>query len=469
MFKPTITLTDKEARTKILEQAYRILSEIGHDVYCPEAVEIFKNGGCSVEGTRVKIPREVIEKCLATAPKMIEIYDRNGNKAMDLGGMNTYYGPGPTCPNYFDPKTGERRPATKQDAATTALISDALPNIDFVMSLVMIGDRVKDRADIDEVDAMVRNTTKPLCSWTFSKENLQTIIDMASVVAGGLDKLQEKPFLIIYAEPTTPMKHVKEALDKVILLAQNRVPVIYTPGMIMGATAPVTISAALSLGISETLVGLVLSQLVNPGAPFIAGVGGGPLDMRTMQHSYGAPEWPLIMCSQTEILHEIELPVFSGAAASDSKCVDGQATAEAMAQVIFSMGTGGNLNHDVGFMDLGLTGSPLYLVIGDELIGFARRIFEGGVPVDDEAMGFEVLEQVGPGGNFLTEDHTLDNYEDAIWVPTLFDRRVYQDWEADGATTMTERAQAKMERILKNHKPEPLPEDVCKKLDELVG
>ena len=468
MNKPFVSFIDEEGRKKVLDQVFWVMENVGEVIQSPEAKEILVKAGCSAEGDVVKFPRAVVEAAIESAPKMLEIYTRTGEKAMDLGGYNSYFGPGPTCPNYFDPQTGEQRPARKEDAATTAKISDALPNIDFVMSLVMIGDKTPQLADIHEIDAMVRNTVKPLASWAFNKENLQVIIDMCSVVAGGLDKLQEKPFLIIYAEPTTPLVHTREALEKVMLLAENKIPCIYTPGMIAGGTAPVTIAAALSVGISETLTGLVLHQAVCPGAPFIAGVGGGPMDMQTMQHSYGAPEWTMIMASQNEVLKLTGLPVFGAAGASDSQCIDAQAASEAMSQCFAQVGVGANLIHDIGFMDLGLTGSPVFLTLCDDIIGHVRRI-EKGVPTTDEDLAPEVIAAVGPGGNFLTEEHTLDNYSENIWNPALYDRHNWADWDASGRMTMEDRARIRMRTILDTHTPEPIPDDVLATLDAMVA
>lgn len=268
-------LTKKERQT-ILEQAFRLLETNGVSIFSEEAKKYYTDNGCTVDGDTVKIPTDLVKKCISSAPSMIEMYDREGNPSMHVGGRNTYVGPGPTCPNFFNVYTGERRPAKKNDAAITARLADGLDHMDFVMSLVMISDMQKDLADIHEVDAMIRNTTKPIITWAFNAKNLQGIIDLCATVAGSLEKLQEKPFLAVYCEPTTPFIHTKEALDKLILLAKNKIPCIYTPGMIMGATAPVTIAGAMSVGAADSLAGLVLSQLVQEGAPFIGGAPGGP-------------------------------------------------------------------------------------------------------------------------------------------------------------------------------------------------
>lgn len=459
-------LTKKERQT-ILEQAFRLLETNGVSIFSEEAKKYYTDNGCTVDGDTVKIPTDLVKKCISSAPSMIEMYDREGNPSMHVGGRNTYVGPGPTCPNFFDVYTGERRPAKKNDAAITARLADGLEHMDFVMSLVMISDMQKDLADIHEVDAMIRNTTKPIITWAFNAKNLQGIVDLCATVAGSLEKLQEKPFLAVYCEPTTPFIHTKEALDKLILLAKNKIPCIYTPGMIMGATAPVTIAGAMSVGAADSLAGLVLSQLVQEGAPFIGGAPGGPMDMQTMQHSYGAPEWILLHAGSTEIFHELDIPVFSAAGCSDSKTVDAQSASEAMLQIYSALATGGNIIHDIGFMELGITGSALHMVMCNELVGEAKRFLKG-IEVDEEHLAEEVIREVGPGGNYLAEEHTMEFFRDEVWFARLANRENYETWTENGSKDMTQRAQDQMLHLLKTHVPEPLSDEITAALDRMM-
>lgn len=459
-------LTKKERQT-ILEQAFRLLEANGVSIFSEEAKKYYTDNGCTVDGDTVKIPTDLVKKCISSAPSMIEMYDREGNPSMHVGGRNTYVGPGPTCPNFFDVYTGERRPAKKNDAAITARLADGLEHMDFVMSLVMISDMQKDLADIHEVDAMIRNTTKPIITWAFNAKNLQGIIDLCATVAGSLEKLQEKPFLAVYCEPTTPFIHTKEALDKLILLAKNKIPCIYTPGMIMGATAPVTIAGAMSVGAADSLAGLVLSQLVQEGAPFIGGAPGGPMDMQTMQHSYGAPEWILLHAGSTEIFHELDIPVFSAAGCSDSKTVDAQSASEAMLQIYSALATGGNIIHDIGFMELGITGSALHMVMCNELVGEAKRFLKG-IEVDEEHLAEEVIREVGPGGNYLAEEHTMEFFRDEVWFARLANRENYETWTENGSKDMTQRAQDQMLHLLKTHVPKPLSDEITAALDRMM-
>lgn len=459
-------ILSEEQIKDVIASGYRVMEDVGMDIHNEEALALLKEAGCEIDGIRVKITREQVAKAMETVPKCVKVYSREGDLAMELGGRNCYFGPGPTCPNFIDPKTGERRPAIKQDAADTALVADALPNIDFVMSLCVIGDQTKTLADVHEIHAMVQNTEKPLVGWAFNKENLQFTVDMCAAVVGGADALREKPFLIVYSEPTTPLVHTKEALDKVLLLNKAGVPCIYTPGMIMGGTAPVTIAGALSVGIADTLTGLVISQLAAPGAPMIVGAAGGPMDMKTMQHSYGAPEWMLLHGASAEVFHYMELPVFHAAGVTDSKIVDAQSAIESTMQIVNALGTGGNLIHDVGFTDLGMTGSVEQMVMCDEIIGMAKRLFCG-ITVDEEQIAFDTVKKVGPGGNFLMEAHTAEHFRET-WTPTLIDRNGYAAWEAAGKKDMTQRTAEKMRYILDTHTPKAMSEEAKAAIDAIL-
>ncbi|HMM07467.1 MAG TPA: trimethylamine methyltransferase family protein [Clostridiales bacterium] len=463
-----INILDDTQLQTIAEAGYRLLETVGVEVQNAKALQILKKAGCSVEERRVKIPRSVVAKAVQSAPTSFQVYDREGNEAMNLGGFNSYYGAGPTCPNYFDSYTGERRPARKSDAAEAALVADALPNIDYAMSLVMVGDQTRGLADLHEVDAMLRNTTKPIATWAFNGHNAIAIIEMAAAVAGSLAALQENPFLIVYAEPTTPLMHGADAMDKVMVLAENRIPCIYTPGMLMGATAPVTLAGAMSVGAAECLTGLVVHQMISPGAPFIAGCAGNPMDMQHMKTPYGSPESILIHAASGELWRYLGIPSFGLAGAPDTKTVDAQAGFETAMQVLISGGCGSNLIHDVGFMDYGLTGSSRQLVFGNEVIGHARRLMKG-IDVDEEHLAYEVVKRVGPGGNFLGDEHTFAYFRKEIWTPQLSERRSYEEWEADGKKDLETVVGEKLIAILSNHKPSPLSSEVAAKLDAIVA
>ena len=469
MSKVKLTLATNEEIDSLIEGTFRVMAEVGVDVLQEDAVALLKDAGCEVDGMRVKIPRELVKKCIDLAPNVANIYDRDGNLAMKLGDRNVYFGPGPTCPNFNDPRTGERRPAKKQDAADTALVADYLPNMDFVMSLCMIADQTESLADVHEVDAMLRNTSKPLCTWSFDADNVQSIIDMLAAVRGGYEQLAEKPLAIVYCEPTTPLVHTKEPVEILMRCAKYGVPVVYTPGMIVGATAPATLPAAMTVGCAETLTGVVIAQLVNPGTPMICAGTAGFMNMKSMNHTYGCAEFSLHNGISCEVMHRLGLPAWNAAGVTDSKAIDGQAAIEAVFQVFMAIGAGGNLVHDVGFSDLGMTGSIEHMIICDDIIRMAKRIFRGMDFSDpEEAFAFDVIKSVGPGGNFLLEDHTMDHYGEFCY-PELIDSDNYGKWQENGALTITDRAIRKMHSILESHTPKPLDSELASQLDVIVA
>ena len=459
-------LTDQE-KDEILGAAFTILEETGVNIYYDKAVELLVENGCTADGVHVKIPKQLVKDCIRTAPKSIQMYDRDGKESMILTGRNTYFGAGPTCCFFIDPYTGERRKPQKQDAANAAKVQDALPHIDYAMSLCMIADQTEDLADVHEVDAMLRNTKKPICTWAFNASNLEYVLKLCAAVAGSEEKMAEKPFVIIYSEPTSPLKHTKEAMEKVFVTTKYGVPTLYTPGMIMGGTSPVTIAGSLAVGLADTFVGLVINQILCPGAPFIGGTSGTPLDMATMHTPYGAPSTSLLLGASNEILRYIGIPSFDMAGATESKVVDAQAGIECSFQTIMSLLTGGNLVHDCGFTDIGLTGSLTMLYVCNEIIGMAKRYCDGGA-VNEERIGLEYIDEAGPGGNFMASEQTMEYFKTEFYYPDILERRSYEAWEADGSLTMEQRAAKKVRTILEEYKVETLSDDILAKMDEVV-
>jgi trimethylamine--corrinoid protein Co-methyltransferase len=459
-------LTNEEIETIILA-TMRVLERTGVKIYCEEALKLLKKAGCIVEDNLVKIPADLAKRSIKCAPKCINIYNREGNLAMELTGTNSYYGPGVTCPYFFDPYTLERVPAKKRHVAETAIVGDALENINFLMSLCMISDETASLADIHEVQAIIENSPKPILGWTFNVENLADIVEMAEIAVGGKEKLREKPYLMIYAEPTSPLKHSKEALEKLIFLARNDIPCVYSPGMLFGATTPITLAGALTVGFAESLTGVVISQLVKEGAPIIISSNGGILDMRTLQASYGSPEQILIEAASAQILQYLGIPSFGLAGATDSKELDMQSATDVALQIAFGTGVGANLIHDFGMMDLGMTGSLHLMIYCNDLVNMAKRLKEG-IIVDEDHLAADLIHHVGPGGNFMAEEHTCKYLRKEIYFPEFGLRKEYSSWLADGKLNAVDLVREKAIRILEEHKPLPLDEVKKEKIDSIV-
>ena len=452
----------------ILNAAFDILENTGVAIHSEKAAELLKNNGCRSDGRHVWIERNLVKGCFENAPERIDIFSRDGEPAMELYGENVYYGPGVTCPYVFDPYTGERRTATKQFVVDVATVADALPNVDFLMSLCMIADVTPLFADLQEVHSLLSISPKPILTWAFNTKNLHGIIEMFQAAAGGAEQFRERPCGIVYSEPTSPLVHSGEALDKLMLLAKNMIPAVYSPGMTLGGTAPVTMAGALSLGLADSFVGLVVSQLTKPGAPVILGANGGALDMRTLQSSYSSLEMCLMESAANQVYRRFGVPTFGLAGATDGKSMNMQEGADAAVQCLFSTLSCSNLVHDFGMMDIGMTGSIDYMVYCDELAAMSKFLRKG-IEVNPETLAADLIRKAGPGGNFIAEEHTARNFRQALFMPDYVPRTTYEMWEKRGKKTTEELVREKTLKILKEHKPKPLAQNKKEALDRILG
>jgi trimethylamine--corrinoid protein Co-methyltransferase len=310
---------------------------------------------------------------------------------------------------------------------------------------------------IHEFINMIRGSVKPTCYTANNRTDMEDIYRIACAVAGGEMQLREKPFLILYAESISPLLYPDESVDKLLFCAEKGIPVTYPPSPNTGGGGPITVAGALALGNAECLVGLLLTQLVRPGTPFLYGMNLATLDMKSAIVSYGAPEWPLAMAAWIDLSRYYGLPVWGAAGATDSKVVDTQAGIEATVTVMTAFLSRCNLTHDVGYIEYGTTSSMEMLVIADEIIRDVRHAM-GGIEINEQTLAREAIHRATPGGGFLADDHTLDNWKWAQWRPMLIDRTRYDNWLAKGSKDMAARANERARSILKEHGPAPLPE-----------
>ncbi len=453
---------------RILGAAKEILERTGVTYHDEEALEIMKKAGCYVDGIRVRIPTRLVEKALQTVPTKVSLSNsRTGKVVMELTDNNAYFGTGSDTPFFRDPYTQNRIPTSKQTVTMATKTIDALDNMDFVMSLGIVQDVPQLIYDRHQFQAMIENTSKPIVITANDAEGYGDIIKMCEIVAGGEEQLQRHPFMTLYAEPISPLQHAEDAAQKLVLAAKKRLPVVYTPCIMAGGTVPSTLAGAMANGLAESLSGLVLNQQTSEGSPFIMGGVFTIMDMNTTIFAYGAPEFHLMQAGLADVSNYLQLPMFGTCGCTDSKVVDQQAAIEDALSIMVTAQSGANLNHDVGYIEHGNCSALENLVLSDQLIGFARRIVKG-INVNDDTLATHVIDNVGPGGHFLAEEHTMKYFQEETWYPDLFKRTFYDNWEAEGKKTMFEKCNAKVLDILENYEPEPLPDDVSKKLNDIV-
>ncbi|MGD1992653.1 MAG: trimethylamine methyltransferase family protein, partial [Anaerolineae bacterium] len=264
-------------------------------------------------------------------------------------------------------------------------------------------------------------------------------------------------------EPVSPLSHSKEVVQKLLFCCDHDIPFVYTPCPLAGATAPCTLAGTAVQALTESLFGIVLSQLRKPGAQVIIGGLMSNMDMKTSVYCYGSPEMALLSAAYTDITKWLRVPEYETAGCSDTKVFDEQALMEATFNITTAGLIGGNMIHDVGYIEQGLTSCPEMLVASDEIIDRTKRILRG-IPVTDESMALNVIDEVGPGGHYLAHDHTYDRFKTEIWRPKLSDRRDFNDWQKAGAKTYQERVHERMIELLEADVEPLLEEDMFQEL-----
>lgn len=448
--------------------ALEVLRRTGIRFHHQEALELLKKSGAFISnGNLVKFPARLVEDAIASTPSRIVMCDRDGQPAMFLEGSKVYFGTGSDCLYLLDPETGEHRKFTQADLINAYRLCDALPNIDFLMS-VGIPSNADPASTYDiQMALMLEHTTKPIVFVTNDRASCQRAIDMAAAVAGGYEALTEQQHILLYSEPSSPLQQSETAVDKLLLIAEYGLPVVHSPGPQMGASAPITMASGLAMSLAEILSALVVHQLKRRGAPFVFGAGLHHMDMGATQICYASPEFQLTKAAIAELGRWYGIPTWGYAGCSDAKVMDEQASLEAMLSVLMAKFSGANLIHDVGYMENGLTTSFEMIVLTDELIAMTDHIMKG-IEVSEDTLMLDELDTVGPGGHFLDTDQTLNRFRE-FWFPGLLDRDRREQWLEDGSMTLGQRLNARVREITKEHQSKPLDPVKKQKLQEILA
>ncbi len=465
---PRFSFLSQDQKETIFHAMLKVLQDTGAHVHHEGAREIFKKHGCKVDGLNVCIPPQVVRKALQSLPLMTTIYDWEGNERIYAEENRSYFGPGPTLVYFRDPETLERRKCLRKDATTVARVCDSLSNIEFVEGLITISDVTRGTDDVIEFADMIQNTTTPIMAWAYQRGGAKDLHRIGCIMAGSEEAFKKKPNYILYSEPISPLVSDFHAIDKLVYCAEQGIPQDYSPCAIGGATVPATHAGQIVVALSESMVGVVLSQLINPGTCIILGGVQSILDMRRAIYSYGAPELNVLCGGLTEMARYCGLPMFGTSGCTDTKTMEIQSGIEAALQIHTSMLTGANFVHDNGYTESGKTGDIFQTVMDDEIISMAR-IIEQGIEVSDETLALDQIHNVGPGGHYLYEDHTMKWFR-KHWRPSLMDRQSYEDWAKAGEETMKDRVVKKTRDIIENYEGpiSKVPNEVRKDIEKVI-
>ena len=448
--------------------ALEVLRRTGIRFFHPGALEMLKEAGaCISDGNLVKFPVRMVEDAIATVPGRVIMCNRDGEPAVFLEDKKVNFGTGSDCINFLDHETGEHRKFVTQDIIIGYRLCDALPNIDFVMSIGIPTDVDADLTYDEQMALMLEHTTKPLVIVTNDLDSCQRAIDMAAAVAGSHEALRERQSILLYSEPSSPLQQSETAVDKLMLMAKNELPVVHSPAPLMGGTGPITMASGLALSLAEIFSSIVVHQMTNPGAPYIFGAGLHHMDMRATQICYASPEFQLTKAAIAQLGRWYGMPTWGYAGCTDAKVFDEQASLESMLSVMMAKFSGANLIHDVGYMESGLTCSFEMIVLTDELIALTDNLMKG-IEINEDTLMLDEIHNVGPGGHFLNTDQTMTRFKD-FWYPGLIDRSIRPTWLDEGGTTLGERLTSRVKEILAGHEVEPLEADKKKQVQEILA
>lgn len=464
-FKPRLQVINEDQIAQLHMATLDVLERTGVKITHPRALEILSGAGAHVVGDRVRFPSWMVEDAIRKAPSRLVLGTRTGRRAVSLERDKSFFGPSLDCIDYMDPQTHQRQRFTSEHVKVTAALCDALPNFQWCMTIGMADDVPADIADRVIARNVFENCEKPLVFCCKDTNSTKDIYDMALLLCGGKENFDAAPTVVHYSEPISPLVYYDPAMDKIIYCAKNRIPLINFPAPQCCGSSPATFAGALVQASAESLSGLVVHQLVNQGAPFIYGAFTTIMDMRTTVFSYGAVEMSLMTAAMAQMAQHYQLPFFGTAGATDAKFCDAQAGAEAALQILSAATVGSGLVHDCSsWMDHGSMASPEFMVLVHDLVDSVNHYMQG-IAITPETLALDLIHEVGPGGHYLQEPHTLDNFRKMKYSP-IFDRTVYAQWESNGSLSFEDRLQ--QETLAKlAHRPKPLSTDTLKTLDEM--
>ncbi len=443
----------------------------GHGLYSESdlVLDLFARSGAAVDrpARKIRLPRSLVESALQSAPKSFVFYGREPEYDLNLCPGRSFFGMGGTSePLFWDYELGRPRPPTKADMVDCTRVGQALPNVDFVMALCSAGDVPGDVMFLHEYDAIFRNTTKPVLYTSPGRWFTTKFIEMAATACGGETEFRRRPNIMLFTQTVSPLK-ISHYSEGMLEAAEFGVPILCAPGPMMGATSPATLAGDLVQINAEALFSIVMAQLIKPGTPVVYGPHVAVMDMVTAQCTYGSPEQSLGRAAVAQLGRFYNLPSFGLGGGVEAKLPDAEAAAQAMMGMLLNALSGLSMTQCLGTLASGMYGSPEMALICDEIVLMLRRLL-GGITVTDETLALELIQQVGPTGNFMAEEHTARLFRKELFFPVLFRRQTIDQWLADGARPIVAVAHERVQQILAKTGPVPLAPGADRNLEQLL-
>jgi len=445
-----------------------VLEEVGVRVEYKPALELMADNGCRVDFSSriVQVPEHVLKKALSTAPCRFTLYGKTKEFDVKVDTQGVYTIGGSSALFVLD-LDGNHRPAALKDLADLTRLQDALENLHIMHAIVVPQDIEQEGFDRMLFSTVMKNSSRNYYSQGMGAQSIRDQVEMASVIQGSTEEVKKKPIFTIVVCLTSPLTHARMRVEELMESAKSNIPLYIEADAQAGATAPITLAGTLVEQNANILCGITLAQMVNPGTPCIYSIASGIMDMSTANYSGGAPETTLLHAASAQVAHYYNLP-FQGGTGIDATIPDAQAGYERALQVLGCALSGVNFIHlSVGMMEQMLLASYEQCVIDNEILGAALHITKG-IEVNRETLAVDVIKEVGPGGHYLAHEHTLKNFRKVNWFPKLTNRKKWDDWMESDGKNMRQRANAQARKILDEHHPQHLPEDVGREIDKMA-
>jgi len=461
--------TEDEMFQQVHFHSLDLLENCGIRFHSEKARKILSDAGAKVSGEIVKIPGDLVESAVKKAPGTFTLYSRDGKHDLDLDGKHTYYSQDGCAAHTLDFDSGQRRGSTKADIEKMALISDYLDAIDIITPTVSAADTTVAGRAIQELEACFVNTSKPIVTESVtSARDARAQIELAAVIAGSEEALRQKPIFFNFVCTISPLTQDAGGMEAALEFAAAGIPVGIYPMATTGVTSPVTLASNLAMDNAEVLSALTLLQIASPGAKVFYCGGPATIDLRTGAYTATSPEaiWLRTMIARMSNFYQV--PSIVGAGATSAKMPGAQSAWENSLSYLPTSLAGADVLFGAGLLD----GSNLLtyeqIILDAEVAAMIKRLL---APVDfsPEAFCSELTKEIGAGGVFMDQKHTVKNMRKALSLPLISDRDSYDEWYKKGKIDSVTAARSKVKEILESHQPEPLPVDVRKAMSELAA
>ncbi len=446
----------------------KILQETGVKLHNSEILEIVKKNGVKVSGKTAYFTEEQVMKWIEKAPSEFTIYARNPENNMVIGGDNSEY-----CSTYgattVTESDGSRRPAMFSDYKKLLKIVHQCDefNINGGVLIQPTDLNAKESYPLMLLSTLV-HSDKCIMGGPGGARETKVVMDMLKIVFGSKENLLKKPRILTVLNPSSPLQFDEVTLQTMLIYARHGQPMIIAPAVMAGTTGPVTISGTIAITSAESLAGVVLTQMIREGTPVIYGSASSNADMRTASMAIGSPEGTLCLAYAARLAKAYGLPSRGGGTLNDGKCVSVQSGYESMMSLLVTRQEGINyIFHGAGILDNYASMSFDELIVDLEMIGMVER-FMSGIKTDPESLAVDVINEAGPGGEFITKGHTLKHCRTEHWVPDVGIRGTCPSEKA--VDKIFDNIRTKREKLINSYKKPEFSEDIQSKLvDYLVN